>query len=123
MQFLASPYGLLRRAAPQVRALSSHRRCFEATTHKETDPMTVTTTPTATADRIQPVAFDLLRDIHKAIRAALFAVTAEAGRVDSSDDLSVAALEAEVRDVARMLAEHAAHEDDHLGLGMHLPDA
>jgi hypothetical protein len=55
--------------------------------------MTGTPTPRTTIDRLQPVGFDPLRDIHKAIRAALFAVTAEAGRVDPSDDLSVAALE------------------------------
>jgi hypothetical protein len=84
--------------------------------------MTGTPTPRTTIDRLQPVGFDPLRDIHKAIRAALFAVTAEAGRVDPSDDLSVAALEGEVRDVARFLADHAAHEDEHFGLPVHLPD-
>jgi hypothetical protein len=83
--------------------------------------MTGTPTPSTTLDRLQPVGFDLLRDIHKAIRAALFAVTAEAGRIDPADDLSVAALEAEVRDVARFLADHAAHEDEHFDLSVHLP--
>jgi hypothetical protein len=90
--------------------------------NEEIDPMSVTPTPSPTADRLQPVGFDLLRDIHKGIRAALFAVTAEAGRVDPSDDLSVTALESEVRDVARLLAEHGAHEDDHFGIPVHLPD-
>jgi hypothetical protein len=75
-----------------------------------------------TASRLQPVAFDLYRDIHKGIRAALFAVTTEAGRVDPSDDLGVIAVADEVGDLVRLLTEHAEHEDNHIDLLAFLPD-
>lgn len=84
--------------------------------------MTFTTTTDQPADRLRPVPFDLYRDIHKGIRAALFAVTAEAGRTDPADDLALAALRSEVVDIVQLLTEHASHEDEHLDLLRFLPE-
>jgi hypothetical protein len=64
--------------------------------------------------RLRPVTFDAYRDIHKGIRAELFEVTTSAGRVDVADTLDLAALAAHVGAVARLLAEHADHEDVHV---------
>jgi hypothetical protein len=74
--------------------------------------MTITD-PTTVPVRLpfQPVAFDLYRDIHKAIRAELFAVTTDAGRLDPADVAGRAALAAHCADVATLLVEHAEHED------------
>lgn len=83
--------------------------------------MTMTESPSPVVERLRPIIFDLYRNIHKGIRVALFDVTAQAARVDPSDDCSVLALEREVCDVARLLTEHAAHEDDHLDLLPFLP--
>ena len=58
-----------------------------------------------------PVVHDLYRDIHKGIRAELFAVTAEAGRLDPADRLDRAALATHVVDVVSLLVSHAQHED------------
>lgn len=52
--------------------------------------------------------WDLYREIHKAMRFALFGVTTRAGSTDPTDD---AALLAEWRDVAMVLPGHHAHED------------
>jgi hypothetical protein len=60
------------------------------------------------------VAFDIYRNVHKGIRAELFAVTASAGTVDPGDRAGRAALAAHVADVAAMLDEHAVHEDLHV---------
>lgn len=69
-------------------------------------------TATTTASQpLRPVAFDLYRDIHKGIRAELFALTGEAGRVDPSDTCSLVALDAQVRSVVDFLVAHAEHED------------
>lgn len=58
-------------------------------------------------------AVDPLRDIHKAIRAELFAVTTAAGRCDPVDDLDRRDVARQVRDLVEVLAIHAGHEDDH----------
>lgn len=68
--------------------------------------------------RLRHVDPNPLRDIHKGIRAALFAVTSAAGRVDPADAFEVAALESEIADVAKLLADHAHHEDEHFDLSM-----
>lgn len=60
---------------------------------------------------IPTVTFDLYRDIHKGIRAELFAVTTAAGQTDPADATARAALAAHVRDVHALLEEHAEHED------------
>ena len=79
--------------------------------------MTITRHESTTSDQVPPrlrhTEPNPLRDIHKGIRAALFAVTAAAGQVDPADDFEVAALGSEIVDVAKLLADHAHHEDEH----------
>ncbi len=65
----------------------------------------------STTQRLRPVAFDLYRDIHKAICIELFAAVGEAGRLDPADECGVAALGDQVRQVVRFLLEHAENED------------
>jgi hypothetical protein len=67
---------------------------------------------------------DLYRDIHKAIRAELFAVTTSAARIDPADPVARVALIDHVRDVAAFLHDHADHEDTHVQpvLERELPD-
>ena len=60
------------------------------------------------------VPFDLYSDIHKAIRVAMFDVTAEAGRIDSSNRTARLAHAERVRDLVWLLRFHASHEDDHV---------
>jgi hypothetical protein len=72
---------------------------------------------------LQPVAFDLYRDVHKGIRSELFAVVTEAGRLDPVDDCGVAALAEQVRRTLQLLVEHAEHEDGAIqpALELHAP--
>jgi hemerythrin-like domain-containing protein len=94
--------------------------------------MTVTDRPDApstdqaptTIDRFALAGFDLYRDIHKGIRAELFAVTAEAGSLDPADTAGRAALADHVAFVADVLQSHAEHEDEVIqpALEVHLPD-
>jgi hypothetical protein len=65
----------------------------------------------AAVQRLQPVAFDIYRDIHKGIRSELFAVTLEAGRLDPADDCGIDALAAQIRQTVELLEGHAHHED------------
>jgi hypothetical protein len=67
---------------------------------------------------------NLYRDIHKGIRAELFAITGEAGRVDPGSDPARAGLAAHVRNVVDLLEEHASQEDRVVQpvLQTHLPD-
>jgi hypothetical protein len=69
-------------------------------------------------------AVDLYRDIHKGIRAELFAVTSTAGSIDPSDRCDRAALADHVVSVAAVLESHAHHEDVVIDpvLERHLPD-
>lgn len=73
---------------------------------------------------IQPVTVDLYRDIHKGIRAELFAVTLEAGRTDPADRPGRQAVAAHWQDIAGVLVTHAEHEDTHMqpAIETHLPD-
>lgn len=64
-----------------------------------------------TAYPINSVPFDLYRDVHKAIRIALFDATAAAGRLDPNDRPARIAHAANVRDLVRLLVMHAEHED------------
>ena len=84
--------------------------------------MTITETTIATAP-LRLVAVDLYRDIHKGIRAELFAVTERAGNVDPADQADKAALAAHITSVVELLISHAEHEDDHIqpALERHLP--
>ncbi|MCB0962159.1 MAG: hemerythrin domain-containing protein [Acidimicrobiales bacterium] len=59
-------------------------------------------------------AVDLYRDIHKGIRAELFAITMAAGDADPLDRAARAALAAHVTQVAGVLESHAHHEDAHV---------
>jgi len=71
-------------------------------------PRGLTVEPTST------IAFDAYRDIHKGIRAELFAVTATAGNTDPSDRQGRAALSAHVFELVELLDEHAGQEDTHI---------
>lgn len=83
-------------------------------TEKE-DPMSVINNPTRlTVENVafETITVDIYRDIHKGIRAELFAVTASAGSVDPGDRESLTGLAGRVRDLAALLESHARHEDD-----------
>ena len=73
---------------------------------------------------IQPVVFDLYRDIHKGLRGELFALTASAGQTDPSDAESRADLARHVDSVVSLLVSHAHHEDAAIEpvLERYLPD-
>src|SRR4051812_25065890 len=70
------------------------------------------------------VTIDLYRDIHKGIRAELFAVTGAAGSVDPADRVARVALAERVTNLTDILVGHAKHEDAHIQplLEIHLPD-
>lgn len=87
--------------------------------------MTITdhTFPSDVDPQLGLAAVDLYRDIHKGIRAELFALTTTAGRIDPDDFADRAALAAHIEATADVLAMHAHHEDDHIDplLREHLP--
>jgi hypothetical protein len=60
---------------------------------------------------LQPVSFDLYRDVHKAIRVELFAVVANAGRLDVSDHGGCQDVADQVESLVNFLRGHAEHED------------
>jgi hypothetical protein len=82
-----------------------------------------TTTPRTFADFRLP-AFDLYRDIHKGIRAELFALTGSAGTLDPSDTIGWIALAEHTAAMERTLTGHAHHEDTFIDpiLREHLPE-
>lgn len=61
--------------------------------------------------RLEPVSFDLYRDIHKAIRVEMFEVVAKAGRLDPGDASARSDLADQVESLMRFLRQHAEHED------------
>lgn len=67
---------------------------------------------------------DLYRDIHKGIRAELFAVTSTAGHIDPSNRTDRAALADHISAVGSVLTSHAQHEDSVIDpvLELHRPD-
>ncbi len=73
-------------------------------------PTTTADTTASSSDR-RLAAVDLYRDIHKGIRAELFAVTAAAGNIDPTDGCDRAALADHVASIAQVLESHAHHED------------
>lgn len=79
------------------------------------------TYPTST---VRAVALDLYRDIHKGIRTELFAVTADAGRLDPGDRAARLALAERIGGMVELLVTHAEHEDGAIqpALETHLPD-
>ncbi len=86
--------------------------------------MTITDATTTTAPEFELFAVDLYRDIHKGIRAELFAVTSSAGSIDPSVRGDRAAVADHVRSVAAVLESHAHHEDSVVepALERYLPD-
>jgi hypothetical protein len=86
------------------------------------NPVTITEPHATTPLRL--VVADLYRDIHKGIRAELFAVTERAGSLDPSSETERADLAAHVHRVVELLVSHAEHEDTHIqpALERHLPD-
>ena len=84
--------------------------------------MTVTEQTSSSSNHI--VTTNLYRDVHKGIRAELFSVTAEAGRIDPDSDAARVGLAAHVRNIVDLLEGHARHEDMVIqpALQAHLPD-
>lgn len=74
--------------------------------------------------RLALFACDLYRDIHKGIRAELFALTSAAGSLDPGDECALVALADHVRAVASLLESHREHEDAGVLPAMieHLPE-
>ncbi len=66
---------------------------------------------------------DLYRDIHKGIRAELFAITTAAGSIDPASPIDRAALADHIVSVSAVLESHAHHEDAVIDpvLALHLP--
>jgi hypothetical protein len=84
----------------------------------------VTITDLPITSPLAAVTLDLYRDIHKAIRVELFAVTSSAGRVDPSQGIARASLASHVNDLVQLLVTHAEHEDAAIqpALERHLPE-
>jgi len=74
----------------------------------------MTVTDQAIATEFALVSHDLYRDIHKGIRAELFAVTGSAGRIDPTDCGARADLAQHVGTVVDWLVMHAEHEEAHV---------
>jgi hypothetical protein len=73
----------------------------------------MTVTEEMSASRFELVPLDLYKDIHKGIRAELFAVTGAAGRLDPTDRVGRFDLARHVGGVVDLLVAHAEHEDTH----------
>lgn len=71
--------------------------------------------PDAATARLDVVGHDLYRDVHKGIRAELFAITGALGRLDRSDAERARRLEVRTRSLFLLLDAHAAHEDGVIG--------
>jgi hypothetical protein len=92
--------------------------------------MTATTTfPSRTpltveSAALEAVEFDIYNNIHKGIRAELFAVTSATGNADPADDGVVEATATRLRNLIALLISHAEHEDEFLQpvLEQKLPD-
>lgn len=95
---------------------------LDTTPVPSTDDLIITGRPEP--KELDLVALDLYRDIHKGIRNELFAVCAEAGRVDPANHVGRLALAAQVRSVVDLLVSHAEHEDTHVqpAIEAHIPD-
>lgn len=83
--------------------------------------MTITDLETRTDFEL--VALDLYKDIHKGIRAELFALTNSAGSVDPEDAQGRAAVAAHATFIGSVLESHAHHEDTVIDpvLELHFP--
>ena len=67
-----------------------------------------------TVGTLEAVTFNTYRDIHKGIRAELFSVVTEAGRVDPGDRTVRTEFAGHVGRVVELLVAHAEHEDAHV---------
>ena len=83
----------------------------------------IVTSPTTTNPVSTFATVDLYRDIHKGIRAELFAITTAAGSIDPGSRIDRAALADHIVSVAAVLESHAHHEDVVIDpvLAVHLP--
>ena len=83
----------------------------------------MTTVEQSVLRSLEPVTFDLYRNIHKGIRAELFAVTTAAGALDPADRAGRADLSRQVQGLVELLVGHAEHEDQVIqpALEKHLP--
>ncbi len=70
--------------------------------------------PELTVEPTAALPFDSYRDVHKGVRAELFAVVGNAGNTDPADRAGRAALSAHVDEVVNLLVDHAHHEDTHV---------
>jgi hypothetical protein len=95
-----------------------------ATGHRNQGEQIMSVTEQSFLASIKPVVFDLYRDIHKGIRAELFAVTGAAGRLDPADRAGRTDLALHIDSVVTLLLTHAQHEDAAVqpALEAHLPD-
>jgi hypothetical protein len=84
----------------------------------------MTVTDISVLRAFEPVTFTLYRDIHKGIRAELFAITTAAGSLDPSDRAGRVDLARHVGDVVELLVGHAEHEDTAIQpvLEAHVPE-
>jgi hypothetical protein len=84
--------------------------------------MTIVEQPNRTSFEL--VTEDLYRDVHKGIRAELFALVSEAGRLDPSIRCSRVELADHIGSTVELLVAHAEHEDTHVhpAMELHLPD-
>ncbi len=84
--------------------------------------MTIIEQPSRT--EFELVTEDLYREIHKGIRAELFDVVAEAGRLDPGARASRVDLAGHIGRVVELLVSHAEHEDRHIqpAIELHLPE-
>jgi hypothetical protein len=76
--------------------------------------MTIVSPVASSEADFQIPAVDLYRDIHKGIRAELFAVTAAAGSIDPDDRGERRAHATRVQDLVDLLEHHAGHEDSNI---------
>lgn len=86
--------------------------------------MTIITSSPITSPPATFATVDLYRDIHKGIRAELFAITTAAGSIDPAGRIDRAALADHIVSVSAVLESHARHEDTVIDpvLAVHLPD-
>ena len=73
--------------------------------------MALTTDPQILTEAPAMATVDIYLDIHKGIRADLFAVTGRAGSLDPADAVGRAQLAEAVRTSVDLLVSHAEHED------------
>jgi hypothetical protein len=90
-------------------------------------PMTITEQPSTeqpSRSEFELVVHDLYRDVHKGIRAELFAIVSEAGRLDPTNRAARVAVADHVRTVGELLTVHAGHEDSAVqpALEIHRPE-